>query len=128
MANEIDFQVSLQLRNGNLQGDFKPGNVDIDQASAEAQKYVVTITSSAQITLSTSGVTTEGLMMMRNLSGSNYFDFGPSTTGGSTGIMFGRCKAGEPAAFRLKPGVIPLAIAQSTAASGVDALIEIWND
>lgn len=127
MANEIDFNVSAQLRNGSLAADFKPGNLDITQTAALVDKKTVTVTSTAQVSVAFTGVTTYGLCFIRNLDTVDYMDWGPSTTGGTTGVMIGRIKAGEVAAFRLKPGIGMRAIASSTA-GGVQAQFEVWND
>lgn len=113
MANEITLNLSALIVNGNYRDTFDVnGQIVIDQANAGADGGIVEI-ATAETTISLTRLTTEGLLFMRNLDGTNFIEFGPDS-GGSM-VAIGKLKPGEIALFRLKPGVTLKAQADTAA-------------
>lgn len=95
MANEIQLITELTLENGNVELDFRPETVQIDQASARYINRVDDIGTSEE-TLSFGDITTKGLVAFKNLDSTNYVSWGFTT-----GNLHARLNAGETAVFRM---------------------------
>jgi hypothetical protein len=106
MSEEIKVSFNLQVANGFLTDRVALGQVSIDQATAGRGGNTQTFTES-ESAVSQDGVTTEGVVFMRNLeaAGGASFEWGPEA--GTTGVMSlcGVLAPGEFAFFRLSPGV-----------------------
>ncbi len=104
MADGISLNIGSICTNGSFKTTFQPGTVQITQAAQGAHCPIVSV-STAEENLTTGDIGTLGVICLRNLDATNYVIAGPTTA--STGPMraFIRIKAGEPAAFRLEPGI-----------------------
>jgi hypothetical protein len=97
MADEITFIVDLDLVNSNVEHDFSPNSISIDQATARFVDTVLDIGTSAE-TISFGDIATKGMVVLQNLDSTNYVTYGPDSTGQ---VTLGRLNAGEIAAFRM---------------------------
>lgn len=100
MANEISVSARLKCVNGNLKFEYNTGNLNFTQAAAGGPTpgYLTIGTTEESVTFPE--LSTKGWLIMRNLDGTNYVQWGFSTT-----VYGGRMEAGEPAGpFRLEPG------------------------
>lgn len=122
MANEITLNARFKLINGNLKpGEVIISNLQVDQAAAEVSMFTQNIGTSEE-DVSFTGVTTLGWLLMRNLDGTNYVQWGAKDTTMKTA---GRLEAGEFAFFRVEPG-ITLRMVANTAAC--DVVFYMWGD
>lgn len=102
MAGEIELTFSGELANGELEHTLPAETITINQATQGIYDAVISCaTSDAAVT--TSGVTALGICRLKNLDGTNYVDFGPTSGGAIVPLI--RVKAGEVAVFRLTPGI-----------------------
>lgn len=127
MANEIKVTASLEC----LKGGFKfpkagAAQVNIDQATAGGGvPGLVVATNAAQgVTVSTTGITTEGWVRMENVDDTAIIDWGVDDGGGNL-IEVGKMEPGEPALFRLDPAAT-LRLRSSIASSKV--IVTILED
>jgi hypothetical protein len=102
MADEITMTVALALTNGALKEGLAPGAQKLDQAVALSHAPTLIIGTSEEA-IPAGDVATLGWVIIQNLDGANYVDYGPDSGGSMVG--FGRLEAGETQAFRLKPGI-----------------------
>lgn len=101
MADEITLNVRLQLDNGALDYDFRPGTITVDQATAGLSSQVLSIGTSEE-SISFGDVATEGVCCLYNLDATNYVDWGVDNT---TMQAIGRLKPSHiPAVFSMKAG------------------------
>lgn len=112
MADEITITHRFGVSNGNYDpGTISLSNETYDQAAQGVQEKILTINTSADVTISSTGLSTVGWLWMRNLDTTNYVQWG--TTDG----YVGRMEAGEPANLRVEPGTTLLAKANTAACS-----------
>jgi hypothetical protein len=110
MADEITITHRFGVDNGNYDpGTISVNNLQFDQAAQGVQEKIVTINTSADVVISSSDLTTEGWLWMRNLDTTNYVQWG--TTDG----YIGRMEAEEPVNFRAEPSVSLVAKANTAA-------------
>jgi len=110
MANEIQIRQYIKVLNGSLSFTDDSGTLQFDQAAAGGPTpgYVTIGTSEESIAFSELG--TLGWLKMRNLSTANYVRWGFST-----GVYGGRMEPGEPATFRMNPGMTLYLVANTAA-------------
>ncbi len=120
MANEINLNVSLTVRNGSLSDKFEPGPISISQAAIGGPYPGYQTIGTTEETIPTSEITTLGWAVFRNLDSTNYIELGFST-----GVYGVRLKAGEIATFRLNPGTTIYAKANTAACK---LLAKIYQD
>lgn len=113
MADEITLNLSLRVENGNFYELIKPQQMQFDQTAQGADMKTVSVTT-AEASITVSGVTTLGWLYMRNLSTGNSVTYGPLSTATSGMISFGQLDPDEPAMLRLKPGITIRAVADTT--------------
>ncbi len=103
MANEIRIQSGLQRKNasGSVIHDTKLVSLDITQTTKKHIDIVKAVTTTeVSIDPSALGISTNGLVWMRNLDATNYVQWGVATTD-----YAGRMRANEVAGpFRAEPG------------------------
>uniref|UniRef100_A0A6M3LC23 Tail protein n=1 Tax=viral metagenome TaxID=1070528 RepID=A0A6M3LC23_9ZZZZ len=127
MANEIKLTLTGSVVNGDFTDDIKPGALQVTQAAQGMQSQIVTVTSSAAVTISTTNVGTLGWLYARNLDATNWVTWGPqSSTGGIIGI--GRLEISEWAALRISPGTTIMALASTTGAASCKVLFKFYED
>jgi len=106
MSDEIKVAFNLSAVNGYFTDRVALGQVAFDQANAGRGGTTQTFTDS-ESNFEQDGVTTEGLIYIRNLeaTGRASFQFGPEI--GTTGVAEMMCtlEPGDFAFFRMKPGV-----------------------
>jgi len=102
MADEIKVHVSLNVENGYYKWSYAPGQVSIDQAAIGADSRVQEIGTSEE-NIDVGDVSTEGLVLMRNLDTTNFVTYGPQVGTGNMEAM-GKIKPGEVALWRMLPG------------------------
>lgn len=96
MANEVQVNLNVNVRNGKLYDPFMPGTVQISQASTGMHRPVCIVNSSAYEAVPFGDVVTPRLMYGRNLSGTKDVLIGMSTSAGSTAVTpLGRIRAGD---------------------------------
>lgn len=99
MANEITVNLTTQLANppasstGGLRDSFTSGNMTQNQSTAGIFQTTVA-TSTTEAAFPSSGLGTNGLMVLQNLDSTNDIDWGPAS-GGSM-VAAGTLKAGGP--------------------------------
>jgi hypothetical protein len=99
MANEITVNLSTTLQNpstattGGLRDTFAPGSMRQNQSTAGCFRGTVA-TSTSEAAFPSSGLGTNGLMILQNLDNTNDIDWGPAS--GGTMITAGTLKAGGP--------------------------------
>lgn len=104
MADEIKVRVKTTLANGFLKEQFDPGEVSINQTTANSHCPVVDIgTSEEDISFGDISAANIGRCDMINLDPTNYVDIGPKSGGVMVGML--RLLPGEPQTMRLLPGV-----------------------
>jgi hypothetical protein len=84
MADELQVQVNVTYSNGSASNSFTPGTVKLPQVTQGMNKYIVTVNSSAEETISFSDVTTPSMVHMRSMeatSTGNFVTYGPDSTG-----------------------------------------------
>lgn len=98
MADEITVAATLKVTNGNLKWEQPLDFMTFDQAAAGGPTpgYVTIGTTEESIAFGELG--TLGWLFMKNLSATNYVEWGFATT-----VYGGRLEAGEIALFRLNP-------------------------
>lgn len=123
MADEFTIAFRLQLEKGNHY-DANSWSGNVTQTGTGRGGYVQSVGFAAEEVLDFGDITTEGLCSLQNLDGTNYVEWGPDS-GGSGGSMVavGKLMPNEPPTFfRLKPGVVVKAQAD-TAACLVDVRV-----
>lgn len=124
MANEISVNVTLSATKGSISLN-RPLSKSVDWTLARNSAAVQNIPTTAAGTALTinASVTTNGWGYFNNLDATNYVEIGIQQAG--TFYPLARCKAGEPAMFRVAAGVTPYARANTAA---VDLEFNILND
>jgi len=95
MADEITLSVDLDLVNGNVEHDFRPNAILIDQANERYVDRIQDIGTSEE-TVSFGDLTAKGLVVLYNLDSSNYVNWGHTT-----GNLDCKILAGEYSVFRM---------------------------
>lgn len=103
MANEISLLISMTVVNGNFRSQFKPPVKKITQDAEGRGGYTQTIGTAEEV-VDFGDITTEGYIFLQNNDDTNYVEYGPEDTGAM--VVLARLEAGEPAAFRMSPGVV----------------------
>lgn len=121
MSNEIKVTASLKCSNGYFeQPQIGSTQLKFDQTAIGGDGAIVEIgTSEEDIDLSE--ITTLGWCYMRNLDTTNYVEWGKKDGSGNMQAI-GRLEAGEPALFRMNPGVT-LRMKANTAACKVQIIV-----
>ena len=109
MADEISLVVDLSLENGNIEHDFRPDNLLVDQATARFKDDVLDIGTSEE-TISFGDIATKGYAVFQNLDSTNYIQIGPDSTGI---VNFIRLNAGQIAVLPIDNGATVKAIANT---------------
>jgi hypothetical protein len=117
MSDEITVSASIRVRNGNLRADINPGSLQIDQAVARGPAPGSVNVGTSEEVISFAELATLGLILIQNLDGTNFVDFGPESSGAMVAAV--RILAGEVALFRLVPGVTYRAKADTAACNVV---------
>lgn len=109
MSSEITLSVRFDVANGN----YAPGAINIssaqfDQTTAGADERIQEIGTSEETLGET--LATTGWLFMRNLSATNYIEWGPAAN-----TYVGRLEAGEFAVFRTIPAATIYAKANTAA-------------
>ena len=103
MANEINFNASIQVRKGNYVDSFVPGSISLDLASASGdggvQDICYTTICAQGEALGVTDVTNGGVFWFRNLDDTNYVEIGTQVSG--TFYPFLKLLAGEYAVGRI---------------------------
>lgn len=103
MANEINFNGSIQIRKGNYVDSFAPGSIAIDLADETGdggvQEVCFLATCAQGEALGVTDVTAGGVFWFRNLDDTNFIEIGTQVSG--TFYPFLRLLAGEYAIGRL---------------------------
>ncbi len=103
MANELRFDLSGSLTNGNLSGNFR-ATFNADQTTAGWMQFQRTVTQAAEIDITFADITTNGWLFIRNLDATNYVKWGPKS---GTMVEMGRIYPGKTAGpFFVAPGVV----------------------
>ena len=110
MANEIQINVAVQVRNGFLIDQFNPGMLQVDQAAVGRGGSVQIIGTSEEV-VSFGDVATNGYCILRNLDETNYVTYGPEDTGAM--VTLGKLNPGEFAILRIAPTVVMRALADT---------------
>lgn len=100
MANEISLTSGVQVRKGSLISDVVPFVKQITMNGSGGPTPGTVSIGTSEYSTSFPELTTEGILWMRNLDDTNYIEWGFST-----GVYGGKMKPGEPAEFRMKPGL-----------------------
>lgn len=119
MAGTITPTLSLAVVNGKYSRAFAPAAPVVVQNAQGAWEAVVVVGTGAEEDLAPVDITTLGWCLLLNLDDTNYVTYGPKST---TMVAFGRLRTGEPACFRLEPGVT-LRWTANTAACKVQILV-----
>ena len=123
MADEITVEATLNIDNGNLQRlDPDPPQLITQSVAKGPVPGMVTVTTTASA-ISLTGLTTYGLVKVKNLSSSNYVTYGVYVS--SVFYPLIRIKPDEHYVWRMEPGVTPYM--QANVAS-CDVQIEAYND
>ena len=104
MSNEIKLTISFKVENGNYKDVFAPGQIQIDQASPGRGGHVQVVGTTEE-TIDFGDVSTNGLLILRNLDSTNYVQYGPQVGTGNMEV-WGKLLPGEIAAMRLAPTVV----------------------
>lgn len=123
MANEITVNLSVDLSNAGLTDEFKSGKIQITQATQILFKRIVSVaTSETSVTLT--GITTPKVCYLYNLDGTNYCEWGTTTTD-YPGKLFPKGNGGIPNILTLNAGKTTLYLKANTAATKV--LIAVYE-
>lgn len=123
MADEITVEATLTIDNGNLQRADPDDPLVITQAVAKGPvPGMVTVTTTAAA-ISLTGLTTYGLVKVKNMSSTNYVSYGVYVS--SVFYPLIRIKPGEYYVWRMEPGVAPYMQANL---DSCDVQIEAYND
>tara|TARA_R100001594_G_scaffold132022_1_gene172029 strand:+ start:3643 stop:4014 length:372 start_codon:yes stop_codon:yes gene_type:complete len=101
MAEEIDIMIDCTLRNGNVENDFQPATVSVDQTNGKFSDRILVIGTSVE-TITFGDLTSVGYVMLHNTDSTNYVTIGPQESDGSMEPMI-KINAGEIACLRLDP-------------------------
>jgi hypothetical protein len=122
MVNEIHFSMRLQVKNGFLDDVHQPQPILIDQATARRGGHVQNIGTSAEL-VDFGDVSTNGILVLRNLDPTNFIKYGPLVPGsGGAMEVWGKILPGEYWAMRLMTSVVMHAQAD-TAACDLDVAL-----
>lgn len=99
MANEIQIQEIIRVKNGPLNFEFNAGLQKFDQAASGGPTPGFVTVGTTEESVAFAELGTLGLLVMQNLDATNFIEWGFST-----GVYGGRMEPGETARFRLKPG------------------------
>ncbi len=102
MANEIQGNFGLKVANGYFQDQYS-NSFSYTQYAVGRGGYVQTIGTSEEVVV-TGDIAANGWCLLVNLDEDNYVEYGPESGGAM--VAFGKLKPGEFAWFRLKPGVV----------------------
>ena len=109
MANEIRYNISFQLSNGNNNYTYQKG-VAVNQVAGGGPSPGTVTVGTTEETISLAELGNEGLAILVNLDTTNYVDIGASA-----GVYLLRLLPGEPQLVRLVPGLTLRARANSAA-------------
>lgn len=102
MADEIRETFALTVANGDFSYTFN-AQVTQDQTGLGADSGIIQVGTTPEI-LAFTDITTEGVLLLRNLDSSNFVTYGSDDYVGGPN-WFGRIKAGEVHLLRLEPGI-----------------------
>ena len=102
MADEIKLRISATVENGEFKDAFNAPDLRFDQAAIGGHRPVVKVGTSEE-DVPIGDVATLGWLVMKNLDDTNYVTWGPKSAGAMVAV--GRLEPGEPAVFRLEPGI-----------------------
>lgn len=122
MANEIAITINATISNGDYKSRFEPGQIQIDQNSLGADEGILVCTTTATA-IPKRGISTDGVLMLRNLHATNW-----ATLESSTGRKLLRISAGEALIGRLHPGAGPKIRASTTGAASVDVEYHLFEN
>lgn len=119
MAGTVKYTLIIDVSNGGYADSKNTTNASFEQTNIGAASGVRDIGTIEEV-VDFGDVGTEGWCYMKNLDGTNFIEWGPESAGSMAAI--GKLEPGEEAWFRLKPGVVLRAKAD-TAACLLDARI-----
>ena len=102
MADEITIAISFNIVNGNFRLPIATGSLSFDQTTSGGGNPGSVDIGTSEEDISFGDITTLGWLYMRNLDDTNYVTWGPKS---GTMVACGRMEAGEPACFRMEPGI-----------------------
>lgn len=103
MAKEIKYNLVINIKNGTF-NDLVNANGSSNQDNIGQYAPVVLVGSGAEEDLLTGDIGTLGTLVMTNLDNTNFVVWGPKSSG--VMVPMGRlAPGGEPAFFRMQPGV-----------------------
>lgn len=112
MAGTIGLTITNTVKNGTFNDTFKFSGVDITQNNPGQGGYTQLIGTTEEV-VNFGDITTEGYMTLQNIDPTNYVTYGPESAGAM--VVMGKLKPGEPAVFRVAPGVVMRAKADTAA-------------
>jgi hypothetical protein len=126
MADEITISVYAKLENGYLLDDFNPGELKLDQTTADRGGKAQTLTSAEEV-IDFGDVVTPGILMMRNLDDTYSITCGPESDGAMVDAI--SIEVGEIAGpIRVAAGAIWRARAETgTSAAEVKLDVHLWS-
>lgn len=95
MADEITLSINLDLTNDNVDHEFRPDTISIDQANGRYIDRIQDIGTSEE-TISFGDITAKGMCVLYNLDSTNYVNWGHVTANLDCKIL-----AGEYCSFRM---------------------------
>lgn len=101
MADELQINLNVRIQNDPL-FDLIQESFSLTMSAIELASGIQVVGTSAEAVVTTD-VSTLGWCYMKNLDSTNFVEYGPDD--GGTMKDFGMMKPGEPALFRLTPGI-----------------------
>lgn len=123
MAEEITVEATLNINNGNLLRQDPDSPQLITQALAKGPVPGMVTVTTTPAAISLTGLTTYGLVKIKNLSSSHFVTYGVYVS--STYYPLLRLKPGEYYVWRMEPSVTPYMQADT---ASCDVQIEAYND
>ena len=118
MANEITILSDLAVKKGGVNYQLPLNRQSVTQTGTRLKDVVINVGTS-EVSLAINDVGTPGYVVLRNLDGTNYVQWGIATT-----VYTGRMLAGESAnPFRIDAGVTTLYLKANTAACDVRVVV-----
>lgn len=109
MANEITFTANVAVNNSGFKTNFAESTQYNQTAIGAASGIHIVTTSEGD--LSAGDITTNGLLILKNIDSTNFITYGPKVTGSMQ--LMGKLKAGETAILRVAPTVVVRMIADT---------------
>ncbi len=126
MANEIAIGISFTCNNGYMRDQYSPGQIQVTQANVGRAGHVQNVGTTEEV-LDFGDINTNGYIILRNLSETNYVTYGPEESGAM--VVVGKLKPGEIAILRVAPTVVMRAQAENTSSADYAFLeVRLYED